>query len=479
MSSKKRIIKVSAFLVSATIYFSSMTGSFASNDLNSKLNHSKTVLDTIQSSISKNNSEIEAYKDNINININKQVDVNAEIQRLQSEKASLEEQINFISSQIQTTLDKIFELESEILKIEKNIQVKQNEISELEKRIKTNTKLLEERLIVMYKLGDAEKIEILLSSQDINDFLSRNKMMTTITEHDQNLIKSLKEDKNKLDKLVLELNGQKKVLEISKQNNQNQKEELESQKAIQTDLLQQVKEKEAENYERLSELDRVISQYEEYLSEKLASREELETQKANLQTEIQDLEYKINLEIERIEREKEAERAAEEEKRAAAEQSARLEELSKKKTELEVVEEKIENVSSTRLAWPTSATYISSPFGWREGFYLQDGRWYPDNFHYGIDLAGPIGTPIYAAEDGVITKAEWYGGYGNLIIIDHGNGMTTRYGHLDSITVSVGQRVSRGSYIGPMGTTGNSSGSHLHFEVRINGEAQDPLNYIR
>lgn len=99
--------------------------------------------------------------------------------------------------------------------------------------------------------------------------------------------------------------------------------------------------------------------------------------------------------------------------------------------------------------------------------------------HQGIDLAGKVGTPIYAAGDGIVAEAHYtMGGYGNVIYIDHGFGYSTRYGHLSSMNVFVGQRVKRGDKIGELGSTGKSTGPHLHYEVRLKGNPMNPLNYF-
>jgi murein DD-endopeptidase MepM/ murein hydrolase activator NlpD len=100
--------------------------------------------------------------------------------------------------------------------------------------------------------------------------------------------------------------------------------------------------------------------------------------------------------------------------------------------------------------------------------------------HAGIDLAGPSGTPVYATGDGVVSNAGWNsGGYGNLIKIDHGRGIETRYAHLSSVAVRRGQQVKRGQLIGKMGSTGRSTGSHLHYEVRIDGRAVNPIPFMK
>jgi murein DD-endopeptidase MepM/ murein hydrolase activator NlpD len=121
---------------------------------------------------------------------------------------------------------------------------------------------------------------------------------------------------------------------------------------------------------------------------------------------------------------------------------------------------------SGALAWPVNAP-ITSPFGWRWG-----------RMHEGIDLGAAYGTPIAAAGAGTVIYAGWLGGYGNLTVIDHGGGLSTAYGHQSQIGVSVGQHVEQGQIIGNVGSTGHSTGPHLHFEVRVNGQAVDPLGYL-
>jgi murein DD-endopeptidase MepM/ murein hydrolase activator NlpD len=123
-------------------------------------------------------------------------------------------------------------------------------------------------------------------------------------------------------------------------------------------------------------------------------------------------------------------------------------------------------VSATGLVWPVTAS-LTSPFGWRWG-----------RMHEGIDLAASQGTPILAAAAGTVIYAGWLGGYGNLVVIDHGGGVATAYGHQSQIAAGVGQSVNRGDVIGYVGSTGRSTGPHLHFEVRVNGQAVDPLGYL-
>src|SRR5690625_743665 len=149
------------------------------------------------------------------------------------------------------------------------------------------------------------------------------------------------------------------------------------------------------------------------------------------------------------------------------------------KLEKKILSESVSNGTSKQktltggiLGWPTSGGYISSGLGYRWG-----------SMHKGIDIARTDRStkpPIYAADSGTVESAGFNNhGLGNLVVINHGNGMVTRYGHMSSINVTSGQKVEKGQQIGVMGTTGHSTGIHLHFEVYVNGNLQNPVNYLK
>ena len=123
---------------------------------------------------------------------------------------------------------------------------------------------------------------------------------------------------------------------------------------------------------------------------------------------------------------------------------------------------------TTPSIWP-AAGYVSSPYGLRF-----DGT----EFHQGIDIAADMGAPIVATADGVVTAAGWNGGYGNMVDVDHGGGIVTRYGHASAVAVTVGQQVRRGEVIAYVGSTGRSTGPHVHYEVRVNGAPVNPAGYL-
>ncbi|HKH26993.1 MAG TPA: M23 family metallopeptidase [Sphingomicrobium sp.] len=140
---------------------------------------------------------------------------------------------------------------------------------------------------------------------------------------------------------------------------------------------------------------------------------------------------------------------------------------------------KLDNLASGAIAVPSDkpvkTAAFTSGYGVRSDPFRGGAA-----MHAGIDLAGPHGTPIYATADGMVTTAKWNsGGYGNLIKVDHGRGIETRYGHLAQMLVRDGQQVKRGQLIGRMGSTGRSTGNHLHYEVRIDGRAVNPIPFMK
>lgn len=139
----------------------------------------------------------------------------------------------------------------------------------------------------------------------------------------------------------------------------------------------------------------------------------------------------------------------------------------------EVVDKGTNNgIASGTWIWPSPYTDITSPFGWRILFGAP-------NYHPGVDIGCPIGTPIYATNDGVVEQAGWNnGGYGNWVLLNNGNGIQTVFGHMTKVAVSAGQTVHKGEVIGYSGETGFATGPHLHYEVRVNGTAVNPAPYM-
>ena len=196
-------------------------------------------------------------------------------------------------------------------------------------------------------------------------------------------------------------------------------------------------------------------------------------------------------ELERAKEELETQKAQLDEKKAQLD--ADKEELDSLKAELEAEEDRLleeaqalsdeilsmtnpdsEYVGGDTWVWPVpSSRYITSYFGWR--IHPVYNTW---KYHSGMDIGASSGSNILACAAGTVIKSEWYGGYGNCVMIDHGGGLVTLYGHMSSRSVSKGDAVSAGQLIGKVGSTGVSTGPHLHLEFRQNGTLIEPLNYI-
>ncbi len=137
------------------------------------------------------------------------------------------------------------------------------------------------------------------------------------------------------------------------------------------------------------------------------------------------------------------------------------------------IAEKQARYAATPSIWPAEGD-VTSRFGWRSSPW----GWGSSDWHSGIDIANDWGTPLYATADGVVVFSDWYSGYGKMIKIDHGNGIVTVYAHNSANLVNVGESVKKGQHIADMGNTGNSTGSHIHYEVRVNGTAVNPGNFL-
>lgn len=238
-----------------------------------------------------------------------------------------------------------------------------------------------------------------------------------------------------------------------------------------------------DNYiETRENTERVKEEYEDVLEELSEKQEELEVQKAKLEEEIASAVQII------IDLEKDIEEYKKQEEAVAADEAniqAKISQLvQQKKAEEEAARRQAaqQNVSYTgpgasstgSFSWPCPAsTYITSKFGWRIHPIFGTKR-----FHNGVDIAASSGSSILAADGGTIAVATKSSSAGNYVVIYHSGGYTTTYMHMSSIAVSVGDTVSKGDTIGYVGSTGWSSGPHLHFEISLNGTRQDPLSYF-
>lgn len=329
-----------------------------------------------------------------------------EIKEIESQTKSVSKQIEDLDKKMDNASNELAKVEKELADLEINLEKTEFELKEAEEKIVDKQDVFNKRLRVMYKTGTVGYLEVLLSSSDIKDFLSRQDMIKAIAKHDTELITYMKEQRDIIDMKKLELQSQKDAVE--------------------------------------------------------ASKVKLEVRKRDLAKASRDKEdFLGKLEKDLIANEKEYDKLNELAKEISAEIVKRQRNQNK--------------YVGGKMAWPVSGyTRISSPYGYRIHPIFKTKK-----LHTGIDIPAPTGTSITASSDGIVILSENLGGYGKTIMIDHGSGIVTLYGHNSSLLAKEGQEVKRGDVIAKAGSTGYSTGPHLHFEVRKDGAYQDPIPWLK
>ena len=314
-------------------------------------------------------------------------------------------------------------------------RINENETKLAEVTAELNAKhdVLEKRVRDIYINGQISYLDVLFGAQDFGDFLTRMDLLKRVMIRDSELVANVLQYRNE-------------IKEVGKQ--------LEADKRIQTELAtkaetaMEVKLEKVAKQQALIELmqsDKEI--YDRQYDEMMASSEE----------------------VTRLINEKQAERRRAE--LEAQREAARAGNVSV----VDFGDESGGYVMQSYgggMIWPISGP-ITSEFGWRTHPIFGSAR-----FHSGLDIGGDYGLPIHAAASGVVIESGWIGGYGNTIMIEHGGGIVTLYGHNESLAVGVGQQVNQGDVIAYCGSTGNSTGPHCHFEVRLGGEPVSPWDYL-
>lgn len=348
----------------------------------------------------------------------KQEEVEAQRDDVTEEKESVMEEVVDLTSQIAEYEAEIEELNDKIDSLESSITNTEEEIQKLEKETKEKEELLLQRLVAMYESGQTTYLDALLGAESITAFISKYYMIEEIAEADQTVIDSIKEKQAETENKKQQLVKEKREVDESKEEVEQKNESL--QRAKQEKQLK--------------------------VDELAAKEDELQAQIDEFEAAIQDAQDEIDAAI------------------AAANNSGGS----------------YEGSFSGMFDWPVSysahnANIITSVFGYRD----QPTAGASTN-HGAVDIAVRY-VPVYAPADGKVIIAKWLSGYGNYVMIDHGDGYYTGFGHLSSFNVSAGQTVSRGQQIATSGNTGISTGPHLHYEVYIGGTDNyyrvDPLQY--
>lgn len=368
-----------------------------------------------------------------------------EIEQLQQEQASYEqaaEKARAAAELIQGKIDSVSELKRQLddeayeatavyedrqAALDETLyRIGENEtkLAEVTAELKEKHGILKNRVRDIYINGQISYLDVLFGAKDFGDFLTRMDLLKRVMIRDSELVANV-------------LKYQREIQEVGKQ--------LEADKRIQTELADKAAEAMNVKLEKVAKQQALIdlmqndkSVYDRQYDEMMASSAEVARLIAQKEEE----------------RRREAERAAREAQGNSDGGGYVMQSF------------------GGGMIWPISGP-ITSEFGWRTHPIFGSQR-----FHSGLDIGGDYGMPIHAAASGVVIEAGWIGGYGNTIMIDHGGGIVTLYGHNESLAASVGQTVNQGDVVAYCGSTGNSTGPHCHFEVRLNGEPVSPWDYL-
>ena len=350
--------------------------------------------------------------------------------------ASIEEMVeqkNNIDQQIGLLYSEIGNLNEQIRGYTELIAASQEELDAAEARLAELNEKNKERIRAMEEEGEISYWSVLFKARSFTDLIDRLNMMEEIHQADQRRMNELSEAAALVEQTRKALAEEKASLEESRSDLNTSEEELQRMRA---------------------EADAILSQL-------TADQRELDALEAKWEEE----EAKIAAQIAAAEVEFTKAQKAEEEARKKAEEEKKKQEEANKNP----------GSSGSKEGWgrPCSWRKLTSPFGYRT--HPTTGQW---KFHNGVDLANDQGTPIYAVRAGTVTVATYGSTYGYYVTINHGDGFSSLYAHMTHYVVAKGQYVQKGQLIGYMGSTGRSTGPHLHFSIFLNGTAVNPMNYI-
>ncbi|MDM0998122.1 peptidoglycan DD-metalloendopeptidase family protein [Clostridium perfringens] len=338
----------------------------------------------------------------------------------QTELNSAQAKVTEYEEKIKTLNNEISSTDSEINKVKKSIEENTTEIEKAKKEQELKQEILGERLRNIYKSNLSDKfLYMILESKNFGELFSNIANIKTLVKTDNKLIEEIEALKNELEVRQAELETSKSTLDRKK----------------------------AELLSKEKTLNEVKSEHENTLN----------TYKSQL-SELEELEAEKNAELKSL-----ADREDEIEKEIQSYFTPTPTPSTSSTT----------SNSSSGFIRPVASSSITSSYGPR--VHPVTGQY---KVHTGVDFAASTGTPFVAAKDGVVTAAEYHPAYGNMVIIDHGGGFSTLYAHASQLKVSVGQKVKQGQVVSLVGSTGYSTGPHAHFEIRINGQHVNPMDYI-
>lgn len=356
--------------------------------------------------------------------------IEKELSNTKDERKAKELELAKLNIEIADLNNNIKSVEDDINSKVKEIEDTEEEISETESKIEENYDILSDVIKISYEQQSGGYLQLLLEATSISNFIRRLEILTSISKQNDEII-------NETTKLQEELEEKKTKLEEDKTEMQEKKNILVEEKSKVDKLAD-------EQQKKVDELISIQNNLKEKIELNNDQIEALEKESANITNKINALTSSNN-------------------------------NNSNSGNNSSSGGGNKPSYQGGKFAWPVPSTHsISSSYGYR--IHPITGN---KKLHAGIDIPGQAGDTVVAAESGTVIVAEYSSSYGNYVIIDHGSGLTTLYAHNTSLNVRAGQKVQRGQQIARVGTTGLSTGNHLHFEVRVNGSTVDPMGYLR
>ena len=400
-----------------------------SDSIKEEIENNKNKIESLEDEKEKINSSIEEEK-------NQLTGVEEQIEEKENELYKLQKEISDYQKQIDEIQSEVNKLNKAINESKNTVEIKKKYIEELKEEQKRLQELLDWRVRSVYKVNLAQQyIYMIIKSKNIFEVFQNLTSISRIIDFDKDLIKKSKDNQ---ENIAIEIEEIK--LKIQEQEeNQIAIKEKQAEIVSAKNSVVEIQDKEEEKRQELLALQ----------NDKLNSIASLENSNKSLNNQINDLENH-NSELE-----------------------AELDRIINNVSEGTGNDDKLDDLPTENGFLRPVPGQITSYYGYRVNPVTGEYK-----LHKGIDYAGNYGDPIKASKSGVVEYSGWISGYGNTIILGHGNGVQTLYPHAQTLNVSVGDTVGQGDVIATVGSTGNSTGPHLHFEIRINGEAVDPLNYI-
>ena len=335
---------------------------------------------------------------------------------------SVSEQLRQIEEQLRQATAELGTIKEQRVAVENDITLNERQLAEAQKRLEGRESVFYKRVRDIYINGRLSYLDVVIGSKDFSDFANRLEVLKRIIDSDITLINEIKKERADIEA---------------------HKQKLEADRAKLVELEKAALAKQAEIEQKKAERNVVLQKAQNDRATAMQAIEELNASSAQVSAML---------------KERQAARAA---AAAAAAQSSGGQGASDNWVQ-----------GTGQLGWPVSGE-ITSPYGYRV-----HPIWGTTIYHSGIDIGVDEGTPVHAADGGVVVWSGWMGGYGYAVVIDHGNGLSTLYGHNSELAVDEGQSVAKGQVISYAGSTGNSTGPHVHFEVRVNGDPVDPMGYL-